>query len=340
MDFKLIGSILLIIGTTIGAGMLALPIATAHLGFYGSLILLFVCWMIMTAGAFLLLEVNLWVPTNSNLNTMARQTIGPLGQIISWLSFLLLLYSLLSAYIGGGSVLFHDLIAKIGIDVYQSVASILFTLLFGSVVFMGMSSVDYVNRGLMFIKFSAYFLLIFLLFAAVSKVNLAAGDIKNVTSTTAIMVTITSFGYAAIVPSVRIYLQGDVKKLKQAIMIGSLIPLVCYIAWDFAIMGVLPLKGEHGLDAVFASSRSTSELVQALTIAASSSTIALLARLFTSICVLTSFLGVALCLCDFWADALQIEKKGLNNLFISCLTFSPPLVVVLFVPGIFVKALE
>jgi len=87
MDSRLLGSILLIVGTSIGAGMLALPIATAQLGFFGSLILLFVCWFIMTAGAFLILEVNLWMPLNSNLNTMAKTTIGPLGQIISWLSF-------------------------------------------------------------------------------------------------------------------------------------------------------------------------------------------------------------------------------------------------------------
>ena len=40
MNFKLFGSILLVIGTSIGAGMLALPIATAQLGFTGSLVLL------------------------------------------------------------------------------------------------------------------------------------------------------------------------------------------------------------------------------------------------------------------------------------------------------------
>src|SRR3990167_3617578 len=110
MDFKLIGSILLIVGTSIGAGMLALPIATAQLGFMGSLILLFACWFIMTAGAFTILEVNLWLPQNSNLISMARATIGPWGQIIAWVTYLLLLYSLLCAYIAGGSDLFHDLL--------------------------------------------------------------------------------------------------------------------------------------------------------------------------------------------------------------------------------------
>ena len=64
MNSKMIGSVLLIVGTAIGAGMLALPIATAQLGFAGSIILLFVSWFVMTGGAFLLLEVNLWMPPN------------------------------------------------------------------------------------------------------------------------------------------------------------------------------------------------------------------------------------------------------------------------------------
>src|SRR5438552_1817543 len=106
MNFKFVGGVLLIVGTCIGAGMLALPIATAELGFIGSCILLVVCWLVMTYGALLLLEVNLWMPQNSNLISMAKATIGPSGQIISWVTYLLLLYSLLCAYIAGGSDLF------------------------------------------------------------------------------------------------------------------------------------------------------------------------------------------------------------------------------------------
>jgi len=340
MDFKLLGSVLLIVGTSIGAGMLALPIATAQLGFIGSLILLFACWFVMTAGAFLLLEVNLWMPMSSNLNTMARATIGPIGQIISWLAILLLLNSLLCAYIAGGSDLFHNLLLTRGIDLPAWLTAILFTCVFGSVVYLGIRSIDYVNRGLMFVKFGAYILLILLLFPLVSSIKLASGDIYHITSTAAITVTITSFGYAAIVPSLRIYFAGDVQKLKKAILIGSLIPLICYIAWDAAIMGVIPLGGEHGLISILKSKTSTSDLVNILTASASQSSVTFFAKLFTSICVLTSFLGVSLCLTDFWADGLQIEKKGKYNLLITLVTFLPPLTIVLFFPGAFIKALE
>jgi tyrosine-specific transport protein len=337
VDFKLLGCILLIVGTSIGAGMLALPIATAQLGFVGSLILLVVCWFVMTAGAFLILEVNLWLPQNSNLISMAKSTLGPVGQIISWVTYLLLLYSLLCAYIAGGSDLLHHLL--IGGSIPEWVSTIIFTIIFGTIVYLGIRTVDYINRGLMFFKLIAYILLIALLTPLVSSANLMAGDMKYITSSTAITITITSFGYAAIVPSLRIYFAGDVKKLKKAIIFGSLIPLICYILWDFAIMGVVPLEGASGLKNLLHSDNSTSDLVRTLSHAAERPSISYFAKFFTSICVMTSFLGVALCLTDFLADGFQVEKKGVKGVFIHLLTFVPPLLIVLYYPRAFIQAL-
>lgn len=340
MDFKLLGSILLIVGTSIGAGMLALPIATAQLGFAGSMVLLFSCWFVMTAGAFLILEVNLWLPQNSNLISMAKATIGPIGQLISWVTYLLLLYSLLCAYIAGGSDLFHNLLAASGVTLPVWTASLIFTVLFGFIVYLGIRTIDYVNRGLMFVKFAAYFLVVISIMPFISLDKLASGDMKNLTSATALMVTITSFGYASIIPSLRVYFAGDVKKLRMAILIGSLIPLLCYVAWDAVVMGVIPLGGEHGLVAILNSKTSTSDLVNVMSASVSNKTITFFVKLFTSICVLTSFLGVSLCLVDFLADGLQLEKQGKSNVLIHVITFLPPLSIVLFYPNAFVKALE
>lgn len=340
MDFKLIGCILLIVGTSIGAGMLALPIATAQLGFIGAVILLLGCWFVMTVGAFLLLEINLWLPQGTNLISMAGATIGPLGQIISWLTYLLLLYSLLCAYIAGGSDLFHNLLSKQGLILQQWQTTILFTLAFGCVVYLGIRSVDYLNRTLMVVKMGAFFLLVFLLMPFISTEHLSAGELNYIASTTALTVTFTSFGFAIIVPSLRIYFAGNVQKLKTAILIGSLIPLVCYILWDAAIMGILPLQGEEGLLTILKSPNSTSHLVNTLTTTVANASVTFFVKLFTSICVLTSFLSVALCLTDFLADGFQMEKKGLNNLFIHLVTFLPPLIIVLFFPNAFVQALE
>ena len=44
-----IGSILILIGTSVGAGMLALPLASAELSFNAALIILIIAWLVMTA---------------------------------------------------------------------------------------------------------------------------------------------------------------------------------------------------------------------------------------------------------------------------------------------------
>jgi tyrosine-specific transport protein len=49
---------------------------------------------------------------------------------------------------------------------------------------------------------------------------------------------------------------------------------------------------------------------------------------------------VSLGLFDFLSDGLKIEKKGKGHLMIALLAFLPSLLIVLFYPSIFVKALS
>ncbi|WP_041404094.1 aromatic amino acid transport family protein [Rickettsia montanensis] len=56
---KLIGAILLISGTCIGSGMIALPTVLAKLGIIPSIILMFIIWFIMYYTSLINLELNL-----------------------------------------------------------------------------------------------------------------------------------------------------------------------------------------------------------------------------------------------------------------------------------------
>ena len=110
----------------------------------------------------------------------------------------------------------------------------------------------------MAIKFSAFFILAGLLTPVVSFDKLSTGNLYHLTSVSAITVTAAAFGWATLIPSLRVYFKGDIKKLKTAILIGSMIRLICYIIWDAIIMGIIPLTGEHSLVAILNSSNSTS----------------------------------------------------------------------------------
>jgi len=338
MNMKLIGGILLVVGSAIGGGMLALPIATAQMGFVNSSLLLFVCWSLMTASAMLILEVTLWLPKNTNIISMAKATLGRGGQGVAWITYLLLLYSLLAAYIAGGSDFLKNLLTLAHFDLPGLVVPVLFTLILGAIVYGGIHAVDHVNRLLMAIKLLAFVFLVILIFPHVSTGQLINGGELSTLSTST-TVAITSFGFATIVPSMRNYFHDNVKQLRAAILIGSLIPLICYIIWDFSIMGVIPREGDNGLIAMMHSGRSTSEFVNQLSALLNRDTITSFAHVFTSICLLTSFLGVALCMVDFLADGLQMEKIGKNNALVCGLALLPPLLIVLFKPGIFIAAL-
>lgn len=341
MNSKLIGGILLVIGTTIGAGMLALPASTAELGFWWSSLLLIGCWAVMTVCSYLFLEVTLSMPAQSNLISITGATLGKMGQSIAWVVYLLLLYSIISAYVAGGGDLFQYVLSLWGISTSTAFSSILFTCLFGLVVYFGIRSVDYVNRGLMFGKLGALIMLIVLIFPFVSPENLMAGKLKHIiSSSSSITVAAIAFGSLMIIPSLRDYFGDDIRSLRKAIFIGTFIPLICYIAWNFVIMGVVPLDGQPGLRQMLHSSNSNSELVASLSSLLDSKVISLFAQFFTSICMATSFLSISLSLSDFLADGLRVAKKGFGNVIIFGGTFLPPVLIVLFNPNIFIHGLN
>lgn len=339
MPPKLLGGILLVIGTSIGGGVLALPISAAPGGFLYSSLLLLGCWVVMTLSAFLILEVNLWLPTNSNLISMAKATLGNGGAAIAWVTYLLLFYCLLAVYLSGGSDMLHQAFSLTGLSWPVWLSMLVYIAVLGGVVYQGTRSVDYLNRIFMFTKFIAYGLLVIFIASYVDSAMLwKSGKPKYLIASITIM--ITSFGFASIVPSLRSYFQGDVKKLRLAILIGSLVPLVFYIVWNLLILGVVPHEGEHGLVPMLTSGHSTTDLPTALSHYLNNNWITVCARIFAALAVATSFLGVALGTSDFLADGFKIAKKGKGKWLVYTLTFIPPLTLALFYHNVFIAGLS
>ncbi|MFY7698521.1 MAG: amino acid permease [Legionella sp.] len=339
LNSKLIGGILLIVGTSIGGGMLALPVATAAAGLGNTIMFLIACWLIMTLGALLILEVNLRLPPGSNMVSMAKATIGWPGQIIAWIIYLFLLYSLLAAYISGGSDIFNALLIKIHISLPSHIAAVLFTSLFSIIIYGGIAMVDYVNRGLMFAKLAIYLLLVLIISPYVKTVGwFESGSAHAIAGS--LMLLVSSFGFASIVPSLREYFNGEVDLLRKAILLGSLIPLICYIIWEAVIIGVVHREGPNGLLGLMNSNHPTSGLNEIIRTAVNNRWISSFFNLFTSVCMLTAFLGVALGLFDFLADGLNLKKSGKQGKLVLAFTFIPPLTITFINPAIYLQALN
>lgn len=333
---RLIGGILLVAGTTIGAGMLALPVITGFAGFIPSVLLLVLFWVYMTYTAFLVLETNLWMERNTNLITMARRTLGRPGEILSWCVYLFLLYSLTTAYIAGsGPIVIDFLKSLIGVQLPVWAGSIPLLLIFGYFVYQGTKSVDYVNRILMFGLIVAYGLLVIFLTPHIQTELLTYTHWRDVL--VAVSIVATSFGFHIIIPSLTTYMDGDVKMLKRSILIGSAIPLVVYIIWEALTLGIIPLNGAYSITVGYEAGSNGAYLVSMLL---GNAAISQIARFFAFFAIVTSFLGVSLSLIDFLADGLDIEKNRRGRVLLYLLTFGPPLAITLYDPRAFLSALE
>ena len=346
MNSKLLGGILLIVGTSIGAGMLALPVSSAETGFMPGIMMLFGCWMLMTFGAFLILEVNLWLPPGNNIISMTRSTLGVGGEIVAWVSYLLLLYSLVAAYTAGGrdivEILTRGTFGGIFANFPRWGDALIFAGLLGFVVYLGVYFVDLVNRGFMSLKLVIYFILVFIISRHVKITHFADSDFTKVLGVVTVM--ITSFGYATIIPTLRTYLDSDVKKLRLAILIGSAIPLLVYLSWMVIVMGIIPRFGAapHTLTSIFEQDTSATSVAWSLQylINTNGDWISILTRIFSSLAISTSFLGVTLCLSDFLADGLKIRKQGLGKLTVTLLAIVPPVLILLFYPKMFLTGIQ
>ncbi|HEY4255337.1 MAG TPA: aromatic amino acid transport family protein, partial [Chlamydiales bacterium] len=195
MSHRFVGGILLVAGTAIGAGMLALPVISGFAGFFPSVLALVVCWAFMFATAWLLLEVNLSMTSSEvNMISMASKTLGVAGKWVCWVSYLLLLYSLTAAYIAGSAPFFTQAMsAIIGIPLPNWAGFFPLLGLFGLFVYLGTRSVDAVNRLLMLGLMVSYAALIAFVPSHVDTSLLEFNHFPAIWL--AIPVIITSFGF-------------------------------------------------------------------------------------------------------------------------------------------------
>jgi tyrosine-specific transport protein len=333
---KLMGGVLLVSGTTIGAAMLALPVATGFAGFIPSVVLFVACWLYFTYTALLMLEVNLWFGDNVNLITMANRTIGRWGEFLSWLIFLLLLYALTTAYVAGsGSIMITFIAAFTGYTLPAWFGPFPLILLFGYFVYRGTKHVDYLNRIFMIGLGVSFLLMIALLIPQV--------DLPKLTYTNwpmswmGISIVATSFGYHIIIPSLTTYFESNVRLMRLSILIGSLFPLVGYIIWNGVSLGVIPITGYASVTEGFINGDSGATLLVKVL---NEPIIGVIASFFAFFAIVTSFLGVALSLTDFLADGFKIKSNGKGRLIVCLLEFIPPLALTLTDPRAFLSALE
>ena len=331
---SIFGGSFLIAGSCIGAGMLALPIQTGITGFFPFLVMFICCWAFMACTGLLLLEVNLWFGHDVSIVTMARKTLGKTGQVVSWVTFCFLFYSLMIAYVSGGGTILIDLVNLVaGVTCPRWIAGLAITLFFGFQVYFGAIAVDRVNRIFMF---GLIFVYIVLIFAGIGNVRMDLLLYSNWSKSLLVLpIMVVMFGYHNLIPSLTSYFQGQEKRLIWTIIIGSIISFVVCLLWEWIILGVVPVADI--IDAVNNGELATRALQRIVGFG----WISTAAQMFSLFAIITSCLGVALSFVDFLADGLHVTKRSPRSTLVLCiLVMAPAFVFSLLSPTVFFTALS
>ncbi len=338
MTGRMLGSILLIAGTCVGAGMLALPVVTALEGFLPNIMLFFAVWVLMVFTGLLVLEVALWIDGDTNIISMARTTLGKPGAGVAWVTFLLLLYAITTAYVSGGAALLAHAFESTTLLAFLAPYSIyIFAGIFAYFIYYGTAAVDYVNR-LAVLGFVISYIVMVVLIAPHVNMGKLTSCVQNY-SLMAIPVIVTALTYHIIVPSLKTYLNNNVVMLRRSIIIGSFIPFFIYCIWELIVLGVIPLTGTGGLIEMHASGQPSAALTHAFDSILNSTWISTATAAFSLFALVTSLLGASLSLADFLADGFKIRKTALGRLILVAAVFVPTVILSILFPRSFIIAL-
>ena len=261
---RLIGCIFLIIGTSIGAGMLALPLATGGMGFLlSSFFICFVAWL-MYQSALAMTECSLQFEPQDNIVTMARALSGRLFYVSAIVCNFLLLYVLQVAYLRVGS----DVLSQVFVSWLPHAAmAIVFPLLL--VVFLvfllikGVRHIDIWNRIFVISMLLGVLVLVVFVLRYFDFQNIKHIEIRH--SLSVLPLLALSFGFHPLIPSLVAYQNNDSRGVVRALRWGFCLIVSVYLLWQLALLAAIPYEGVGGLSALAHAPNQIAALEQMLT---------------------------------------------------------------------------
>lgn len=338
---RLVGGVLIVAGTTIGGSMLALPLASASYGFFPSILVLLIMWTIMSYTALLTLEASLYFGKGVSVSYMAAETFGPLGSLISTLSIAGLFYALLAAYISGGSSILSSFLQGGGVSLPDGVAQAVFAISLSLLICTKADFLDLSNRALMLLKSGLFLMLVVWMFpyGNLDNIKVKGGSFPMESFLLSAPVFFTSFGFHGSIPTIIEYVGLNKAKLRKIFIVGSVLPLVVYILWEFLALSVIPLHGENSFETIHNAGGNIGALVEQIRNIIQVNSLLYVTQGFTFLAIATSFLGVGFGMFGFVKEQFVSEKKAFYGTKSWILTFVIPFFVAVFYPNGFVQAL-
>lgn len=366
----------LISGTTIGAGILALPAVTYPSGFLASTIAMTVGYVIMTLSGLYIAELSLGQQTKVDalcdgsvldLYAPTEQPNGALRQFLSIGAYFFLHYAMMVAYISqGGSNIIITPPADILWPPSLLFGPILFTTIMASTLYaLPKRIVSWINNLMVFGVFGS---MAVVLFVGVSTLHVNTlflpPDVQHPEYVLrSFPIILLSFVYHTIIPTVVKDCQYDVPRIQSSIVGGTTLPFLLFAAWNAVILGnVDPTM--LAANAAQGAADATIDPVAILLKQKEGSAPLLhpMISIFSTLAVMTSLIGFTYGLQEAWTGVfLKLRKRiqwkendamyeshqsttsyhtASTRLEIFALIFLPPLLIALYYPDIFVQALD
>lgn len=255
------GAISLITGSTVGAGMLALPAVSAPAGIAPTSAALVGIWVLLTLDALLIAEVNLAARTARDAAAAAAADNGsggaaPAGDVVTLrqmaefslgkaagrgltLVYLALAYSLLTAYATKAAEVL-DYLAGGGLPPLLPAAAFVGGI--GSLLYLGGTrTIDAINQGLTSVLLALFAVI---LCAGASQSSLPHSLLHGIADWGALQpvvpIIFLSLVFHDLTPVIVSYLGGDRARIRTALVLGSLVPLGMFLSWEAVALSLLP----------------------------------------------------------------------------------------------------
>ena len=336
------GALFVVAGTTIGAGMLALPMSVASLGLLGGTLLLTLLWAVMYFSALIALDINIHAKVGSSIAKLSHNYIGKTAGIIGATTLVLMLNALLVAYTSGASSLIKTIAdTYTTFNIGQPITMTIFTIVMASLVCIDMKILDAGNRiffGIMMLVFLAMMAVLF------SKITIS-GPMLSIQEPgfspwlIAVPLFFTSFGFHGSIPSLINYCENRQQVIKGAFFWGSFTPLLVYIIWIIGGLSIVYTHDKTVFNKLVTNEADLGVFILSISTAIDTPWLQSFSWIFSLLAIITSFLGVAIGLFDFYREQLTLIQKSRKRLISCVLALGIPLLVTLLAKETFMHVL-
>ena len=330
----MLGAVGLTAGTMVGVGLLAVPVSLGLIGFVPGVLLILVVVMAMWVAGFALAERAMdQQRQDADLASIVASDLGNWTRWVTLPVYLLMFYAVLVAYLTAAA---SSLMSLVQWDWTSTQWTILVFGVASCFLVFGQAVMLRLNGLVVATMVMAFLVLLWLSSGGIQYQNLLHHN--WIMAPLVLPMLCTAFTYHNVVPLVCKKLAFQRRRVHLALTLGLAIAMAMTVAWFLVVVGTLPL--DTGSSSLVEASRQGVPATVPLAQFSGSILVTTCGLIFSLLAVLTSYLGVGAALSSFLRDIIPILRPQGRGALLFLAVFTPPLVIALVYPTIFLKMVD